>query len=422
MSSHPIERVRLAVDEIRRGRMVILVDDEDRENEGDLVMAAEKVTPEAVSFMAIHGRGLICLTLTEEQIDRLKLPMMVRENQAPLGTAFTVSIEARRGVTTGISARDRATTILAAIADDAQPSDVVSPGHVFPLKARRGGVLVRTGQTEGSVDLARLAGLKSAGVVCEIMRDDGEMARMPDLERFSAQHGIPILSVADLVTYRLQHEHIVERRSSGELRPGLLGAGAPFAAHLYGTHVEATEYLALVRGDVAAAAAAGRSALVRVQSMCPIGDPMHTRPDLAVALEAIDRSAAGVFLYVFNGERTSLARAFARQVLERSPSEAAPLPVTGSAQTEALRDFGLGAQVLADVGCRKIRLLSNTDRKIVGIEGFGIEVVERVPLDQAAASEERAEREAVGTHDSRGRLVSLSSGKRGSRGRADEGM
>ncbi|HKE13818.1 MAG TPA: 3,4-dihydroxy-2-butanone-4-phosphate synthase, partial [Kofleriaceae bacterium] len=361
MSTNPIERVRAAVDEIHQGRMVILVDDEDRENEGDLVMAAEKITPEAVSFMAIHGRGLICLTLNEDQIDRLKLPMMVRDNQAPLGTAFTISIEARRGVTTGISARDRAVTILTAIADDAQPSDVVSPGHVFPLKARRGGVLVRTGQTEGSVDLARLAGLKPAGVVCEIMRDDGEMARMPDLELFSARHRIPILSVADLVTYRLQHEHIVERRSAGLLRPGFLGPGEPFAAYLYGTDVEATEYLALVRGDVGEAAAAGRSALVRVQSMCPVGDPMFARPELAMALGAIDRAEAGVFLYVFNKERTSLARGFARQVEARMQEVPPPAPASASARTEALRDFGLGAQVLADLGCRRIRLLSNTD-------------------------------------------------------------
>jgi 3,4-dihydroxy 2-butanone 4-phosphate synthase / GTP cyclohydrolase II len=384
MSTHPIERVRACVEEIRRGRMVILVDDEDRENEGDLVMAAEKVTPEAITFMATHGRGLICLTLVEEQIERLQLPMMVRDNQAPLGTAFTVSIEARVGVTTGISARDRATTILTAIADDAQPSDVVSPGHIFPLKARRGGVLVRTGQTEGSVDLARLAGLKSAGVVCEIMRDDGEMARMPDLERFSAQHGIPILSVADLITYRLEHEHIVEQRGSGQLRPGFLGPGEPFAAHLYGTDVEATEYLALVRGDIARATAEGRSALVRVQTMCPIGDPLRTRPDLVMALEAIDRADAGVFLYVFNKARTSLARAFERQVMNQARIER---PVrAGSAQTEALRDFGLGAQVLADIGCKKIRLISHTERRIVGIEGFGIEVVERVMLDESTSA------------------------------------
>ncbi|HTE52895.1 MAG TPA: 3,4-dihydroxy-2-butanone-4-phosphate synthase [Kofleriaceae bacterium] len=410
MSNHPIERVRAGIDEIRRGRMVILVDDEDRENEGDLVMAAEKVTPEAISFMAIHGRGLICLTLTEEQIERLKLPMMVRDNQAPLGTAFTVSVEARHGVTTGISARDRSTTIHTAIADDAGPGDLVSPGHVFPLKARPGGVLVRTGQTEGSVDLARLAGLRPAGVVCEIMRDDGEMARMPDLERFSAEHGIPILSVADLVSYRLQHEHIVERRSSGQIRPGFLGPGEPFVAHLYGTEVEETEYLALVRGDVAAAAAEGRPALVRVQAMCPIGDPLRTRPDLQLALEAIDRSGNGVFLHVFNKARTSLARAFERQVLDRPPHAEAG-PAAGSAQTEALRDFGLGAQVLADVGCRKIRLLSNTDRKIVGIEGFGIEVVERVNLDDSAAA-------AAELPEAR-RLLKLPRGGRGSR---DEGV
>ena len=383
MSTNPIERVRAAIDEIQSGRMVILVDDEDRENEGDLVMAAQKVTPEAVSFMATHGRGLICLALTESQIERLQLPMMVRENQAALGTAFTVSVEARRGVSTGISARDRATTILTAVAPDARPDDLVSPGHVFPLKARRGGVLVRTGQTEGSVDLARLAGLEPAGVICEIMRDDGEMARMPDLEIFSARHHIPILSVADLVTYRLQHEHIVARQSSGQVRPGFLGPGEPLAAHLYTTQVEDTEYLALVRGDVPRAT---EPVLVRVQSMCPIGDALRTRPDLVSALEAIDRAPAGVFLYVFNKARTSLTRSFARQVAgeERSPASADPAP--GSAQSDSLRDFGLGAQVLYDLGCRKIRLMSHADRRIVGIEGFGIEVVERVPVPPIAGA------------------------------------
>jgi len=377
--------VRGAIDDIRHGRMVILVDDEDRENEGDLVMAAEKVTPEAITFMATHGRGLICLTLDEARIHQLGLPMMVRDNQAQLGTAFTVSIEARRGVTTGISARDRATTILTAIADDARPEDLVSPGHVFPLKARPGGVLVRTGQTEGSVDLARLAGLKPAGVICEIMRDDGEMARMPDLEVFSRQHGVRIVTVADLITYRLQHEHIVERRGAGAMRPGLLGPGEPLQAYLYGAQVEDTEYLALVRGDVRAAGEAGRPVLVRVQSMCPIGDPLRTRPDLAAALEAIDAAEEGVFLYVFNKERTSLARAFERQV---GGGEAPPAADRAGGQSEALRDFGLGAQVLADLGCRKIRLMSNSDRKIVGIEGFGIEVVERVPLARPTGAAE----------------------------------
>ena len=379
MSLNPIERVRHAIDEIRQGRMVILVDDEDRENEGDLVMAAEKVTPQAITFMATQGRGLICLALTEGQIQRLQLPMMVRDNQAALGTAFTVSIEARCGVSTGISARDRATTILAAVAADAQPEDLVSPGHVFPLKARRGGVLVRTGQTEGSVDLARLAGLAPAGVICEIMRDDGEMARMPDLEQFSARHAIPILSVADLITYRLQHERIVKQVETGAFRPGILPHGEPFAAHLYTTAVEDTEYLALVRGDVAHTA---EPVLVRVQSMSPIGDPFRTRGDLLRALEAIDRAPAGVFLYIFNKARTSLAASFIREIGGDSSDERTYVGPVGL-HSEALRDFGLGAQVLYDIGCRKIRLMSNADRRIVGIEGFGIEVVERVPLPPA---------------------------------------
>lgn len=389
-----VERVLEAVQQIRAGKMVILVDDEDRENEGDLCMAAEKVTPEAINFMAVHGRGLICLTLDEGQIEQLKLPMMVNENQAQLGTAFTVSIEARHGVTTGISARDRAKTILTAIADEARPADLVSPGHVFPLKARPGGVLVRTGQTEGSADLAHLAGLKTAGVICEIMRDDGEMARMPDLERFAQQHGLIIVSVADLIAYRLQHERIVQQRAAGELRPGELGEGEQFKAYLYGTDVEDTEYLALVRGDVAAASRAGTSVLVRVQSMCPIGDPLGVRPDLHVALRAIDDEGVGVFLYVYNKARTSLEHSFDKHVLRRQAQPPGPV----AAQSESLRDFGLGAQVLADLGCRKIRLMSNSDRKIVGIEGFGIEVVDRVPLPATGAGGRRLRSVDGGDH------------------------
>ncbi len=373
-----IDRVTRALEVIREGGMVILVDDEDRENEGDLCFAAERVTPEAINFMAKHGRGLICLTLTEEQIEKLALPMMVSENRASLGTAFTVSVEARRGVSTGISARDRATTIEAAIADDARPDDLVSPGHVFPLKARKGGVLVRTGQTEGSVDLARLAGLEPAGVICEIMRDDGEMARMPDLEAFSAEHDVPIVTVADLVTYRLQRERIVACRGSGQTRPAQLGPGAPFAAHFYATDVEDTEYLALVRGDVPSASERGEEVLVRVQSLCPVGDAFGTRPDLTGALAAIDREELGVFLYVYNKSRASLERAFAKQILEKSGGDGAG--GESAKDSEALRDFGLGAQVLADLGCRRIRLMSNTERKIVGIEGFGIEVAQRVPV------------------------------------------
>jgi 3,4-dihydroxy 2-butanone 4-phosphate synthase/GTP cyclohydrolase II len=373
-----IDRVERAIAEIRAGKMVILVDDEDRENEGDLVLAAEKVTPEAINFMATHARGLICLAMDGPFIDRLELAPMVRDNQASLGTAFTVSIEARRGVSTGISARDRAVTIKTAIADDARPEDLVSPGHVFPLRARKGGVLVRTGQTEGSVDLARLAGLKPAGVICEIMRDDGEMARMPELEAFGRKHDLLVCSVADMIAYRLQREHIVRQRGAGALRPGALGPGEPFRALLYTTEVEDTEYVALVRGDVAAATAAGQPVLVRVLSLDPFCDPFGLRPDVDTALRMIDDAGVGVFLYVYNHQRTSLARSFERAVNARG---AAPVVAPNAAPTsEALRDFGLGAQVLADLGLHKIRLMAYSDRRIPGIEGFGIEVVERVPL------------------------------------------
>src|SRR6184192_1501972 len=231
----PLSTIEEAIAEIRRGRMVILMDDKDRENEGDLCMAAEKATPAAINFMATHGRGLICLPLTEERVKRLGVSMMVSENTSPFGTAFTVSIDAATGITTGISAADRAKTILDAIADDAKSQDLVTPGHIFPLRARNGGVLVRAGQTEGSVDLARLAGLKPAGVICEIMRDDGEMARRPELEEFATKHGLLLLSVADLIAYRLERERIVRRCSTGAMRPGQLGPGEPFTAHHYDT-------------------------------------------------------------------------------------------------------------------------------------------------------------------------------------------
>jgi 3,4-dihydroxy 2-butanone 4-phosphate synthase/GTP cyclohydrolase II len=373
----PIERVTRALEDIRAGKMVILVDDEDRENEGDLVFAAEKVTPELINFMAVHARGLICLAMDDALIDKLELPMMVRDNQASLGTAFTVSIEARHGVSTGISARDRATTIRAAIADDTGPHNIVSPGHVFPLRARRGGVLVRTGQTEGSVDLARLAGQKPAGVICEIMRDDGEMARRPELEAFAARHGLLLLSVADLIAYRLLRERIVRQRAAGALRPGSLGPGEPFTAYYYDTEVEDTEYVALVRGDVAHEAAAGRPVLVRVAPMDPLADPFALRPDLHAALEAIDEAGTGVLLYVVNRHRMSIQGSFDRNVMKSGATGGVVhLPDT----SEALRDFGLGAQVLADLGLRKIRLMIHTDRKIAAIEGFGIEVVERIPI------------------------------------------
>ena len=383
----PIDRVTRALEEIRAGRMVILVDDEDRENEGDLVFAAELVTPEHINFMAKEARGLICLAMDDAMIDRLELPPMVRDNQASLGTAFTVSIEARHGVTTGISARDRATTIRAAIADDTGPDKIVSPGHIFPLRARTGGVLVRTGQTEGSVDLARLAGLKPAGVICEIMRDDGEMARRPELEEFARKHNLLLLSVADLIAYRLQRERIVRQRSSGALRPGALGPGEPFAAYYYDTEVEDTEYLALVRGDIAAETASGHAVLVRVAAMDPLADPFMLRPDLMAALEAIDHAGVGVLLYVVNRSRTRLGPSFERLVLQRNESRA--ISNIRSDSSEALRDFGLGAQVLADLGLHRIRLMMWSDRKIAGLEGFGIEIVERVPIPGRAPAKRR---------------------------------
>lgn len=376
--SNPIARVQRALEDIRAGKMVILVDDEDRENEGDLVFAAEMVTPEHINFMATHARGLICLAMADDLLGKLDLPMMVRENQASLGTAFTVSIEARHGVSTGISARDRATTIAAAIADDATPASVVSPGHVFPLRARPGGVLVRTGQTEGSVDLARMAGLKPAGVICEIMRDDGEMARRPDLETFAAKHQLLLLSVADMIAYRLASERIVTRQQSWHARPGFLAAGEPFSVHYYNTAVEETEYLAFVRGDVAAASARGEDVLVRVAALDPVADPFALRSDVGDAMRMIDAAGVGVFLYVVNRARTKLGPAVSR-VVAGAGATAVAAPVTAGA-SDVLRDFGLGAQVLADLGCQRIRLLSNHERRIPALSGFGIEVVGRIKI------------------------------------------
>jgi 3,4-dihydroxy 2-butanone 4-phosphate synthase/GTP cyclohydrolase II len=309
-------------------------------------------------------------------------------------------------VSTGISARDRATTIRAAIADDAGPHKIVSPGHVFPLRARKGGVLVRTGQTEGSVDLARLAGLKPAGVICEIMREDGEMARRPELEEFAKKHGLLLLSVADMIAYRLQRERIVRCQATGVLRPGTLGPGEPFAAHYYDTEVEETEYLALVRGDVAGVSAAGGTVLVRVAAMDPLADPFCLRPDLVSALKAIDDAGVGVFLYVVHRGRMKLKGSFDRLVMRPKVTDLAsagawqdrestkPGMQSTAGSSEALRDFGLGAQVLADLGCHKIRLMMWSDRKIPGLEGFGIDVVERVPIPPPPATKSAATRQS----------------------------
>src|SRR3954468_18309085 len=296
-----------AVEHIRAGRMVIVVDDEDRENEGDLVMAADLVTPEAVNFMARHGRGLICVSLTEERVARLGLPMKASDNRSPRSTAFTISIDARRGTTTGISARERAETILAAVARDAGPQDIVTPGHIFPVRARPGGVLVRSGHTEGSVDLARLAGREPAGVICEIMREDGEMARMPDLQAFARAHALPVVTIADLIDYRLGQEMLVHPVAETTMRPRSGGVSSEFRACVYTTDVEETEYLALVLGDIKA----DEPVLVRVQSADMLRDVFgvgaaDTDHPATVSLRMIEDAGKGILLYVYSRTRTTL--------------------------------------------------------------------------------------------------------------------
>ncbi len=371
-------KIERALSALRRGEMIILVDDEDRENEGDLCVAAEKVTPEAVNFMARHGRGLICLAMTEARIRKLRLPMMVQENTSPFGTAFTVSIEAARGVTTGISARDRATTILAAVAPSAKPSDLVQPGHVFPLRARPGGVLVRAGQTEGSVDLARLAGLFPAAVICEVMKADGTMARLPDLRRFAAKWGLAIVSVADLIRFRLEKERLVRPVASASLP--IAGAG-DFRAICYESEGDGRCHYALVAGKPSA----DRPVLVRMHAACPTGDVFGSAlcdcgAQLRLALERIGAEGEGILVYVQKAPAAVPARLSCSHL---------PEVRAGGAGPATLREYGVGAQILRDLGARKLRLLTNNPRKIVGLTAFGLEVVERVPLQAGATRENR---------------------------------
>ena len=376
--------VERAIADVRAGRMVIMVDDEDRENEGDLAMAAQFVTPEAINFMARHGRGLICLSLTEERVTQLGLPMMGADNRSPRSTAFTVSIDARRGMTTGISARERAETIRAAVAPGAKPEDLITPGHIFPLRARRGGVLVRSGHTEGSVDLSRLAGCEPAGVICEIMREDGEMARMPELELVAAHHGLPILKIADLIEYRLSQEHLVRKAAEAIVTPDLVGLSSAFRASVYTTDVEDTEYLALVLGQPRP----DEPTLVRVQTASMLRDVFGVSGDASsgsatLSLRMIEAAGKGVLLYVFPRGRASVLTDFAAQV-GLAPTAVAD-PPTGAAQAAGrLRAFGLGAQVLAELGCGKIRLLTNNPRRVVGASGYGLDIVECLPIRASA--------------------------------------
>jgi len=371
--------VETALEAVRAGRMIIIVDDEDRENEGDLMVAAEKVTPEIINFMAHHGRGLICLPLTRERLEALQLPLMVSENTARFQTAFTVSIDAKADVTTGISAHDRARTVLAAIDPASKPEDLARPGHIFPLQAVEGGVLSRAGQTEAAVDLARMAGLTPAGVICEVMNEDGSMARRPQLEEVSRRFGIPILTIADLIRYRMNHETLVRKLEETDL-PTSRGH---FRLHVYEDVIRGEHHVALVKGDVSGV----EPVLVRAHSQCLTGDTFGSArcdcgEQLRLSMEMIEKEGRGVVLYIMNHEGRGIGlankiRAYAMQ--DKGADTVEANRELGFKPDQ--RDYGIGAQILVALGIRRLRLITNNPRKFIGLAGYGLEIVERVPLE-----------------------------------------